>query len=84
LKNRREFSLGGIEIDGVDRSSPATVEIVAEIPHLFGRGRSAHMTYYETPSGAKVFSAGAFTLAGHVHEPEVRRLLTNLWRRLAA
>jgi hypothetical protein len=84
LKNRREFSLGGIEIDGVDRSSPATVEIVAEIPHLFGRGRSAHMSYYETPSGAKVFSAGAFTLAGHVHEPEVRQLLTNLWRRLAA
>ena len=82
LKNGREFSLGGIEIDGVAPSSPANVEIVAEIPHLFGRGRSAHMTYYETSRGAKIFSAGAFTLAGRVYEAEVRQLLSNLWREL--
>ena len=83
LRNGREFSLGGIEIDGVDRSSPATTQIVAEIPDLFGRGRSAHMSYYETRAGAQVFSAGAFTLAGRVYEAAVQRLLENLWRRLA-
>ena len=82
LGNGREFSLGGIEIDGVAPSSPANVEVVAEIPHLFGRGRSAHMTHYETVRGAKVFSAGAFTLAGRVYELEVRQLLTNVWREL--
>ena len=41
------------------------------------------MTYYETARGAKVFSAGAFTLAGRVYELEVQQLLSNLWRRLA-
>ena len=83
LRNGREFSLGGIEIDGVAPSSPPNVEIVAEIPDLFGRGRSAHMSYYETADGAKVFSAGAFTLAGRVYELEVRQLLANLWKKLA-
>ena len=37
---------------------------VAEIPNLMGRGVTAQMTYYETPAGAKVFAAGAFTLGG--------------------
>ena len=41
---------------------------------------TAHMTYYETSAGAKVFSAGAFTLAGSVRQPTVKRLLENLWR----
>ncbi len=40
--------------------------MLAEIPDLFGKGFTAQMTYYETPSGAKVFAAGAFTLAGSV------------------
>ena len=37
------------------------------------------MTYYETPAGAKVFAAGAFTLAG-ARDPLSRRLLENLWQ----
>ncbi len=41
------------------------------------------MTYYETTAGAKVFAAGAFTLAGSVRQPAVVRLLENLWARLA-
>ena len=44
---------------------------------------TAQMTYYETPAGAKVFSAGAFTLAGSVRQPAVRHLLSNLWERMA-
>ena len=32
------------------------------------------MTYYETARGAKVFAAGAFTLAGAALEPGVPRV----------
>ena len=42
------------------------------------------MTYYETPKGAKVFAAGAFSLARNLYEAPVRRLLANLWRHLTA
>ena len=41
------------------------------------------MTYYETTAGAKVFAAGAFTLAGGIRKPAVQRLLANLWKQLA-
>jgi hypothetical protein len=41
------------------------------------------MTYYETAAGARVFAAGAFTLAGSIWQPDVSRLLENLWARLA-
>jgi N,N-dimethylformamidase beta subunit-like protein len=84
LQNGRAFSSGGIEIDSVAAASPRGVEIVAEIPELFGPGRSAQMTYYETARGARVFAAGAFTLAGHAAEPADRRLLENVWARLAS
>ena len=41
------------------------------------------MTYYELPSGAKVFAAGAFTLAGAVWWPDVKRVMENLWAHLS-
>jgi hypothetical protein len=42
------------------------------------------MTYYETPAGAKVFAAGAFTLAGEVlSEPAVGQMIANLWTHLS-
>jgi hypothetical protein len=74
-----------VEIDQVDPSeSPRGVQIVAEIPDLFGPGRSAQMSYYESRAGAKVFAAGAFHLTRSVtSDPVVWRLLENLWRRLA-
>ena len=40
------------------------------------------MTYYETARGAKVFAAGAFTLAGAACRSPSTRLLDNLWSRL--
>ena len=58
------FGSFGIEIDATAPSSPAGTHVVAEIPNLLGRGKTAQMTYYETPGGARVFAAGAFTLAG--------------------
>lgn len=40
------------------------------------------MTYYETPRGAKVFAAGAFTLACSSWQPPVSRLIENLLRQM--
>jgi hypothetical protein len=40
------------------------------------------MTYYETPAGAKVFAAGAFSLADSIWQPQVGQLVENLWDRL--
>ena len=57
------FGSGGIEADRLAPSSPPGVEVIAEIPHVFGDGRKAQMTIYRAPSGAQVFAAGAFSLA---------------------
>jgi hypothetical protein len=73
----------GIEIDRTSSASPKGVQVIAEIPDLFGPGLTAQMTYYETKGGAKVFAAGAFTLAGQALEPGVTRVLANLWATLA-
>jgi hypothetical protein len=83
LRAGARFGAFGIEIDGTTRRSAAGTRIVAEIPHLFGRGRTAQMTYYETPRGAKVFAAGAFTLGGAALQEPVATMLDNLWERLA-
>ena len=59
------------------------VEVVAQIPDLMRPGMTAQMTYYETPAGAKVFSAGAINFGGSAEWPVVTRLLDNLWGRLS-
>ena len=41
------------------------------------------MTYYELPNGAKAFAAGAFSLAAGIRNPQVERLVTNLWDALS-
>jgi hypothetical protein len=41
------------------------------------------MTYYETPAGAKVFAAGAFSLARSVWDPGIDTLVANLWKKLS-
>ena len=74
----------GIEIDGRAPSSPPGLAVLATIPELMGAGRSAEMTYYETPAGAKVFAAGAINFAASLERPEVARLVENVWIRLAS
>jgi hypothetical protein len=77
------FARGGVEIDQVSGASPRSVRVVAEIPHLFGPGMKAQMTYYETGRGARVFAAGAFHLTRAVtNDPVVWRMLANLWSRM--
>jgi hypothetical protein len=77
------FARGGIEADETTSSSPKGTQVIAAIRNVFGSGRDAEMSYYELPNGAKVFAAGAFTLAGRARLPSVRVVLENLWARLA-
>jgi hypothetical protein len=77
------FGRYGIEIDARTTASPPGTRLLASIPHLMGVGRSAEMTYYETPGGAKVFAAGALNFAASLGEPAVSRLLENVWARLS-
>ena len=46
---RGVFGRYGIEIDARTAASPRGIEVLARIPDLLGAGRSAEMTYYETP-----------------------------------
>jgi hypothetical protein len=83
LREGSPLGLGGVEIDRTSLSSPAGVEVLAEIPRLFGPGMTAQMTYYETTRGAKVFAAGAFYFTRLVHvDPLSSRVLENLWARM--
>ncbi len=84
LREGSRLALGGVEIDQLARSSPSSVEVLAEIPNVFGRGMTAQMSYYETDEGAKVFAAGAFYFTRLIHlDPVVSRVVSNLWARLA-
>jgi hypothetical protein len=76
------FGRYGIEIDARSPASPRGIKLLAQIPNLLGAGRSAEMTYYETPAGAKVFAAGAINFAASLQTPAVDRLLANVWARL--
>jgi hypothetical protein len=75
------FGNGGVEIDHTGPSSPRDITVVAEIPNAVARGFTAQMTYYETPAGAEVFAAGAFTLGG-ARDALSRQLLQNLWEHM--
>jgi hypothetical protein len=77
------FGRYGIEIDARTTASPPGTRLLASIPHLMGIGRTAEMTYYEAPGGAKVFAAGALNFAASVGDPAVSRLLENVWARLS-
>jgi hypothetical protein len=78
LKSGSRFSSGGIEADSTCSASPPRTQVIAEIPNVFGSGQTAQMTYYQTATGAKVFAAGAFSLACSVWQPPVRQMIANL------
>jgi hypothetical protein len=83
LANGQGFGNYGYEIDIRSPASPTGTILLASIPDLMGPGRTAEMTYYETPAGAKVFAAGALNFAASVDDPVVGRLLANVWARLS-
>ena len=55
------FGRGGVEIDHVTSASPPRIQVLAEIPNIFGHGKTAQMTYYETAAGARVSPQARFT-----------------------
>jgi hypothetical protein len=84
LHDGSRFGSFGIEIDARGPSSPAGVHALASIPDIFGPGETAEMTYYQEPSGAKVFSAGVLNFGGSVENRPTSRLVANLWAHLSA
>lgn len=83
LRNGSTFGRFGIEADETDAHSPPGTRVLARIPDIFGAGRSAEMTYYTTPAGAKVFAAGVLNFGGQAELEPTRALLENLWRHLS-
>jgi hypothetical protein len=71
----------GIELDARAESSPPELQVVAEVPDVFGPGRTAQMAFYELPNGAKVFAAGTLDFGGSATFWPVPRMLDNLWAR---
>jgi hypothetical protein len=78
------FGRYGIEVDATAPQTPPGTIVLAEIPNALGPGLTAQMTYYETPAGAKVFSAGALNFGGQLLLwPQPQQILANLWQQLA-
>jgi hypothetical protein len=84
LRNGDTFGRFGIEVDSSSSRSPRGTVVLARIGDIFGRGKSAEMTYYETGRGAKVFAAGVLNFGGSVAWQPMRRMMDNLWRHLSA
>ena len=74
----------GIEIDSATPFSPPGTRILARIPDVFGPGLSGEMTYYETPAGARVFSAGALDFSGSITFQPIWQMMENLWRHMTS
>ena len=83
LRDGDTFGVYGIEVDARTPSSPPGTRVLAHIPDIFGPGKSAEMTYYTTPAGAKVFSAGVMNFGGSALWPIVSTMLQNLWTELS-
>jgi hypothetical protein len=83
LSDGGRFGQYGFEIDARSPQSPPGTQLLASIPNLMGPGRTAEMTYYETPGGAKVFAAGALNFTASIGDPTVAQLVENVWDRLS-
>ena len=83
LSDGGRFGQFGFEIDARSPQSPPGTQLLASIPNLMGPGRTAEMTYYETPGGAKVFAAGALNFTASIGDPTVAQLVENVWDRLS-
>src|SRR4051794_2088551 len=83
LRDGDRFGVYGIEVAARAADSPSGTVVLARIAGIFGAGRSAEMTYYTTPAGAKVFSAGVMNFGGSSLWPVVSRMMENLWGQLA-
>src|SRR3954447_16895214 len=72
----------GIEFDATTTSSPPGTVVLAEVtPGLRGAAIRGQMSYYETPTGAKVFAAGTLSFSGS-DNPTGSVLFQNIWTHL--
>ena len=78
LADGAQFGVYGIEVDATAAATPRGTQVLATIPNIFGAGETAEMTYYSTPAGAKVFSAGVMNFGGSALWPQVRTMIGNL------
>lgn len=83
LRTGATFGVYGIEVDAKDKYSPPGTRVLAQIPNIFGPGKSAEMTYYTTPAGAKVFAAGVMNFGGSSLWPGVTTMMENIWTELS-
>ena len=72
----------GIEIDKSATSSPRDIRVLADLPNLFGPGKTGQMTYYKK-GRAKVFAAGAFGLVDNMQSQAVDVMMENLWAKFS-
>jgi N,N-dimethylformamidase beta subunit-like protein len=77
------FGTYGIEIDARATESPPGTQVLAAAHGAVTADHVAEMTYYETPAGAKVFAAGTLNFAASIDDPQVSRLIENVWGRLS-
>jgi hypothetical protein len=84
LRPGSHFGTYGIEIDSPTADSPKGLRILATVPNLFGKGRSAVMSFYSTAAGAKVFAAGTINFGGTAGFKPAGEVLENIWTELAA
>jgi hypothetical protein len=83
LADGTRFGNYGIEIDARTPASPRGTRVLARIANIFGPGKTAEMTYYTTPRGAKVFAAGVINFGGTSLWPGVREMVGNIWTELS-
>lgn len=83
LYDGSRFGSFGIEIDTTTAASPPTTHVLARLPNIFGPGETGEMSYYTTPSGAKVFAAGSINFGADAAIRPVSTLLGNLWKQLS-
>jgi hypothetical protein len=83
LATGSRFGRYGYEIDMRSPATPPGTVVLGSAPDLMGPGKTAEMTYYETPRGARVFAGGALNFASSVGVPAVARLLDNVWGRVS-
>jgi hypothetical protein len=81
LRNGMTFGYYGIEIDEPNKVSPDDTDVLAEIPHEFGK-KAADMTIYQM-GRSTVFDAGVLNFAASAHWPKISRMVSNLWSHLS-
>jgi hypothetical protein len=83
LHDGDSFGRYGIEVDRLSRYSPPATIVLARCRDIFGPGRSAEMTFYETARGARVFSAGVMNFGGSLEYEPQATMMENVWQRLS-